>query len=113
MKMIALSVVLALAIAAPAAQATETELTGTWTLVYADVIRPDGSLGHDYGASPNGLLMIDDHGNYSQQIYDAARPKFAAGDKAKATADEYRAAIVGASIHFGAITVEPAKHSFT
>lgn len=90
----------------------KSELTGTWTLDYADIIHPDGSRGHDYGEKPIGLLMIDASGNYSQQIFDTARPKFAVADKAKGTAEEYRSATIGASSHFGTITVDAANHTF-
>jgi hypothetical protein len=85
-------------------------LAGTWTLVAADVLHPDGSRSHDYGDAPKGLLLIDRMGHYSLQIYRADRPRFANPDKAKASAQEYRSAVLGASTHFGTITVEPARH---
>ena len=88
-------------------------LAGTWTLVSADVIRPDGSRGPDYGASPSGLLMFDPDGRYSVQIYKSERPRFASGDKLKGTAAEYEAAVVGASTHFGTSTIDTATHTLT
>jgi hypothetical protein len=106
----------AMVVAAHAACAHENPsagpLVGTWTLVAADVLRPDGTRAHDYGQAPKGLLIIDSSGRYSLQIYDSSRPRFAAGDKAKATPDEYRAAIMGSSIHFGTISVDAAVHVF-
>jgi len=87
-------------------------LVGTWTLVAADVQRPDGSRAHDYGDNPKGLLMIDASGRYSVQIFDASRPRFATGDRAKGTPDEYRAAVMGSSTHFGTITVDAANKVF-
>jgi hypothetical protein len=85
-------------------------LAGTWTLVAADVLHPDGSRSHDYGDAPKGLLLIDRAGHYSLQIYRADRPRFANPDKAKASAQEYRAAVMGASTHYGTIAVEPDRH---
>lgn len=85
-------------------------LAGTWTLVAADVLHPDGSRSHDYGDAPKGLLLIDRMGHYSLQIYRADRSRFANPDKAKASAQEYRAAVMGASTHFGTLTVEPDRH---
>jgi hypothetical protein len=39
--------------------------------------------------------------------------KFASGDKLKATPEEYKAASLDASIHFGRYTVDPAKKTIT
>lgn len=82
-------------------------LAGTWTLVAADVQHPDGSRASDYGASPKGLLLIDGQGHYSLQIFKAERPAFHAGDKAKGTPDEYEAAVMGSSTHYGTLRIEP------
>lgn len=70
-------------------------LAGTWTLVAADRRLRDGSVIRDYGTAPQGLLMIDDAGRYALQIFSAERPDFLAGDKAKSTAAEMRAAVLG------------------
>ncbi|HKR76459.1 MAG TPA: lipocalin-like domain-containing protein [Rhodanobacter sp.] len=82
-------------------------LAGTWTLVAADVQHPDGSRASDYGAKPKGLLQIDSQGHYSLQIFKAERPAFHSGDKAKGTPDEYQAAVMGSSTHYGTLRVEP------
>ena len=88
----------------------DVSLAGTWTLVAADVLHPDGSRSHDYGDAPKGLLLIDHAGHYSLQLYRADRPRFANPDKAKASAQEYRAAVMGASTHYGTLVVEPGRH---
>lgn len=85
-------------------------LAGTWTLQAADVIHPDGSRASDYGANPKGLLMIDGQGRYSLQIFRNDRPRFADPAKAKGTAQEYRAAVMGSSTHYGTLAVESGKH---
>lgn len=82
-------------------------LAGTWTLVAADVVHPDGSRTRDYGAAPSGLLVIDAQGRYSLQIFKAERPRFASGDKGKGTAAEYEGAVMGSSTHFGTVEVNP------
>ena len=91
--------------------AAETPLAGTWTLVAADVIEPDGTRLHDYGEAPKGLLIIDMQGHYGLQIYDSSRPKYASGDRAKGTPDEYKANVLGISAHFGTIEVDPSAHT--
>jgi Lipocalin-like domain len=87
--------------------AIEPSLTGTWTLVAADVQRPDGSRARDYGAAPKGLLFIDAQGHYSLQIFKAERPQFVSGDKSTGTPTEYQAAVMGSSTHFGTVSVDP------
>lgn len=88
----------------------DVSLTGTWTLVAADVLHPDGSRSHDYSDAPKGPLLIDGMGHYSLQIFRGDRAHFANPDKAKARAQEYRAAVLGSSTHFGTIAVEPGRH---
>lgn len=87
------------------------QLAGTWVLVAADVVHPNGAREHDYGAAPKGLLMIDPQGRYSLQIFKSERPKFASGDRAHGTPAEYEAAVLGTSTHIGMLTVDPAAHT--
>ena len=88
-------------------------LEGTWTLAYADLLHADGRRDHDYGNAPKGLLQIDHAGHYSMLIFSTARPKFAAGEKRLGTADEFRAAALGTSSHFGTISVDAVAHTLT
>jgi hypothetical protein len=81
-------------------------LAGVWILIAADVLHPDGSRGRDYGEHPKGLMIVDASGRYSAQIYDGDRPKFAAGEKSLGTPEELRAAVMGASNHFGTVSIE-------
>ncbi len=100
------------ALSAPVARA-DSNLTGAWSLVAADVLHPDGTRTRDYGAAPKGLLLIDTEGHYSLQIFKAERPRFASGDKLAGTPTEYEAAVLGSSTHFGTITVDPADGLLT
>ena len=95
------------------ALASPSPLAGTWTLVAADVIKPDGTRTHDYGEMPKGMLIIDMQGHYSLQIYDSSRPKYLSGDKNTGTPDEYKANVIGISAHFGMIDVDTLSHTFT
>lgn len=98
---------------ARADEAATPSLAGTWTLVAADVQHPDGSRARDYGAAPNGLLLIDAQNRYSLQIFKSERPHFASGDKRTGTAGEYEAAVMGSSTHFGTISVDPGSNTLT
>ncbi|HEY4294677.1 lipocalin-like domain-containing protein [Luteibacter sp.] len=81
-------------------------LAGTWTLVAADVHHPDGSRASDYGAKPEGLLLVDSQGHYSLQIFKAERLAFGLGNKAKGTPEEYASAVMGSSTHFGTLSID-------
>lgn len=105
----ALSTGAAHAEAAPA----DASLAGRWTLVAADVQHPDGTRARDFGANPKGELFIDTQGHYSLQIFKSERQPFASGDKDKGTPDEYKAAVMGSSTHFGTISVDAAKGTLT
>lgn len=98
----------------PAANKTQqpSPLVGTWTLVAADVLRPDGTRARDYGDDPRGVLFIDASGRYSLQIFDSSRPRFASNDRAQGTTEEYRAAVMGSSTHFGTIAVDASRSEF-
>jgi hypothetical protein len=88
---------------------TPATLAGAWQLVAAEAVRADGNRVSDYGAAPRGLWMVDLAGRYTLQIYAAARPRFAAGDKRKATAAENAAAVAGASTHLGRVELDAAR----
>jgi hypothetical protein len=99
-----------MAAAPPHAPEQPLSLTGTWVMDSAYEIHADGSRTTNYGAHPAGLMMVDRAGRYSIQIFRPRRPAFRSGDKAKGEPDEYRAAALGSSTHFGRVTVDPAKH---
>jgi len=88
-------------------------LAGTWTLVAADQIKPDGTRVRDYGEAPSGLMMIDEQGRYSIQIYKAERPRFLGADKKNGTAAEFEAAVMGSSTHFGRVSMDEEAHTLS
>ena len=101
----------ALMAAAPAGAAEQPlTLSGTWVMEAAYENRADGSWTTNYGARPAGLMMVDGSGRYSIQIFRRDRPPFRSGDKTKGEADEYRAAVLGSSTHFGRVRVDAQKH---
>lgn len=88
-------------------------LEGVWTLVAAEVRHPDGSVARDYGDAPAGRLTIDADGRYALQIFNTARPRFASGDRANGTPDEYRGTVMGLSTHYGTLEIDPAAGTLT
>ena len=85
------------------------QLTGTWTLVAADKILPNGKEVPDYGADPEGIAVFTADGHYVVEIFRSDRTKFSSGDRAKGTPDEYKDAVISTSCHFGTYAVDAAK----
>jgi lipocalin-like protein len=88
-------------------------LQGTWVLVAADKILPNGERARDYGQSPKGRLIVDAQGRYSLQIFKSERLAFASGDKAQGSADEYASAALGSSTHYGTVVADAEQHILT
>jgi hypothetical protein len=82
-------------------------LEGSWEMTSAYEILADGSRATAYGEHPRGLMMIDADGRYTIQIFRPDRPLFASGDKTRGTPEEYRAAVLGSSTHFGRVRALP------
>ena len=108
-----LSLLVALFALASGATAQSSPLVGTWVLIAADKFLPDGTRVSDYGDHPHGLAIFTADGYYSMQIYRADRLKFLSGDKLNGTAEEYKAATLGMSVHFGRYSVDPVKHTIS
>jgi Lipocalin-like domain len=116
MRSLVIVVLTCLASLAPAAAqdtSQKNRLIGTWKLKLVENTLPDGSKVHPYGTDAQGLLMFDAGGHYALQIMSADRPKYAANDKNKGTADEYRATVVGSNCHFGRYEVNERDHTVT
>lgn len=93
--------------AAPANDALTLE--GSWIMESAYEILANGTRVTNYGEHPNGLMLVDRDGRYSIQIFRPDRPKFQLGDKTRGEPQEYRAAVLGSSTHFGRVKVDPRK----
>src|SRR3954470_19692417 len=106
-----LPILLALLLLSLSALAQEPSIVGTWVLVGADKLLPDGTRIADYGPNPHGQAIFTADGYYSVQVYRSERLKFASGDKFKGTLDEYKDASLSTSVHFGRYTVDPVKHT--
>jgi hypothetical protein len=81
-------------------------LHGTWNLVAADKLLPGGARVRDYGEQPKGRLMVDAQGRYSLQIFKSERLRFATDSKADGSADDFKAAVMGSSTHYGTVTID-------
>jgi hypothetical protein len=71
-------------------------LEGTWTLKSADDVGAGGARKPLYGTGATGILIFLPDGAYALQIHAAGVPKFASGDRLKATPEEYKAVVLDA-----------------
>ena len=102
-----------LALLAIPALSQSVSLTGSWRLTAADKILPDGSQVADYGTAPHGIAIFTADGHYVIEIFRSEHLKFASGDRAEGTPEEYKDAVLSASCHFGTYTVYEAKGTIT
>jgi len=99
----------ALMLSSLSALAQTSSLVGTWVLAGADKILPDGRQVPDYGANPHGIAVFTSDGRYVIEIFRDDRKKFASNDRANGTSEEYKAAILSTSAHFGHYDVDSVK----
>ena len=107
------ALLLAVLLSGPSTTAAQAPLAGTYSLVAADDLKPDGTRVPAYGVNPQGLLVLFADGRYALQIYRSDRVAFASGNKKKGTPAEYEAASLGMSTHFGRYVVDEAAHTIT
>ncbi|HEX3079723.1 MAG TPA: lipocalin-like domain-containing protein, partial [Puia sp.] len=81
------SLFLALAFAAMPVFSQSKLLVGSWRLIAANKILPDGSEVADYGTDPRGIAIFTADGHYVIEIFRSEHVKFASGDRAKGTPD--------------------------
>lgn len=86
---------------------------GTWKLIAADKLLPDGTRVSDYGTQPHGMAIFTADGNFMVEVFRDVRVKFAGNDRAKGTFEEYKNASLSASCSFGTYTVDPASGKVT
>jgi len=92
---------------------SQSKLLGSWRLTAADKILPGGSQVADYGADPRGIAIFTADGHYVIEIFRSEHLKFASGDRAKGTPEEYKDAVMSASCHFGTFAVDETKGTIT
>jgi len=54
-------------------QTAKQQFVGSWTIVSADTVRPDGNRVPNFGPGPKGFLVFDGSGRYALQIMSASR----------------------------------------
>ncbi len=80
---------------------TAKDLAGTWTLVSADTVRPDGSRVSTFGAGPKGMLVFTGDGRFIYLLSRTDLPKFASNNRTTGTPEENTAVVQGSISTFG------------
>ncbi|WP_431216138.1 lipocalin-like domain-containing protein [Puia sp. P3] len=89
-----------------AAMAQSNPLIGSWRLIAADKVLPDGRRLPDYGSAPAGLAVFTSDNHYVVEIFSSERLKFASGNRSAGTPGEYKDAVLSTSCHFGTYAVD-------
>lgn len=86
---------------------------GSWQLIAADKLLPNGTRVSDYGAEPHGMAIFTADGHFMIDVFRNVRTKFASKDREKGTFDEYKEAQLSSSCSFGTYTVDAAASKIT
>jgi len=94
-------------------QTAKQPFVGSWTIVSADTVRPDGTRVPNFGSGPKGFLVFDGSGRYALQIMSANRAKFASNNRLEGTPEENKSVVQGMIAYFGRYSVNEADRTFT
>jgi hypothetical protein len=92
---------------------TTNPFVGSWKLIAADKLLPDGTRVGDYGAEPHGMAIFTADGHMMIEVFRDVRTKFASNDRAKGTFDEYKEVSLSSSCLFGTYSVDTATGKVT
>ena len=84
---------------------TAKDLVGTWTSASNVNILADGRRVPVFGSKGTGMAIFDASGRFSVINFNPETPKFASGNRAQGTAEENKAAVLGAIALYGTYTV--------
>ena len=113
-RILSLIATMALAVSSMHAQvATTNPFVGSWKLIAADKLLPDGTRVADYGAEPHGMAIFTADGHMMIEIFRDVRTRFAGNDRARGTFEEYKDVSLSSSCSFGTYTVDTATGKVT
>jgi len=111
-----LSLLAVVALVGPSIRAqmsTVNPFVGSWKLIAADKLLPDGTRVADYGAQPHGMAIFTADGHMMIEVFRDVRTKFAGNDRAKGTFEEYKDVSLSSSCLFGTYSVDMATSKVT
>jgi len=83
------------------AKSPDPRLLGVWRLVSFSKRGEDGTVSYPFGADAHGLLIYASSGEFSVQLMQRDRPRFAASAQREGTAEEIAAGFKGCISYFG------------
>jgi Lipocalin-like domain len=83
---------------------TAKDLVGTWILA-SSTLEQGGKKTDYFGSNPDGQLMFDPNGHFSEVITRSDVPKFASNNRESGTPEENKAAVLGSIASFGTYSV--------
>ena len=93
-------------------QSLQAQLIGTWGFVVTAATRSDGTKANVFGPNPNGVLMFHPDGHFALINTRPGRAKYASGNRAQGTPEEFRETVLGSIAYFGTYAVNEAKSEF-
>jgi Lipocalin-like domain len=113
-RILSLIATVALAVSSIHAQVgTTNPFVGSWKLIAADKLLPDGTRVPDYGAEPHGMAIFTADGHFMIDVFRDVRTKFVSRDREKGTLEEYKEAQLSSSCTFGTYSVDTAAGKVT
>lgn len=87
------------------------QLVGTWILIDAIDVSPDGTKNSPWGPSPKGTYMFDSDGHFAQMLLRSDLPKFK--NRAQGTAEQNKAVVQGSVAMYGTYSINEADKLLT
>src|SRR5882724_10253739 len=79
-------------------------VAGCWTLIYG-YLDNHGTHLDILGPHPSGMLILTEHLHFTVIVHNPDIPKFASGDRAKGTPEEYKTAVTNSLGVYGTYTI--------
>ena len=89
------------------------QLVGTWSVVSAVDVKPDGTKSDQWGTSPKSTMMYTPNGRYVFAIMRSDIPKITAKSRAEIGADEATKIARGIIVYFGTYSVNESDKTVT
>ncbi len=90
----------------------KSQLIGSWSFVVTAVHRKNGTRTDIFGPNPNGILMFHPDGHFVLMNTRPGRAKYASGNRAEGTPEEFRDTVLGSIAYFGTYFVDEEKQVF-
>ncbi len=90
----------------------KSQLIGSWSFLVTAAHRKDGTRTDIFGPNPNGILMFHPDGHFVLMNTRPGRARYASGNRAQGTPEEFRDTVLGSIGYFGTYSVDEKKRAF-